>query len=142
KDPNLEIIPVIETGTQDQDQMPEKLKQYYPSVAPIDGGNVDALKTLDVIVANPTWRTSDELSAAVEAAVKSGVGLLNVAGMGKETPGYGPDTPVTAHLAGLFEGAYAYNPNAVKCKILADHPLLGKMSGRRGRTVQLWPNGV
>jgi RNA polymerase sigma factor (sigma-70 family) len=142
KDPNFEFIPVIERGTQDQDEMPVKLKEYFKSTPPIDSSNVEELKTLHVIIANCTWRTTDELAASIETAVNSGVGFLNVAAMGKEGPEYGPDHPVTSQLAGLEDGQYVWKPTPVDCKALANHPLLGKQSLRRAKTFQLLPNGV
>ena len=139
-DPGIVLIPVVESGSETQPGMPTQLRRYFPGRKAIDGGDAAALQNLDVIVASATWRTTDSVVNAVETAVKSGVGIINGAGMGVEGREYSPDHPAVAHVAGLTEGLYAWNGMEVPCKVLTTHPLLGTLA--EDAVVHMAPNGA
>src|SRR5207244_12884807 len=74
---------------------------------------------------------------AMDRCVREGTGLLIWSGFASITPGSGEQV---AHLNGLAEGQYAWNPQPVECEVLDDHPLLGKIA--KGDIVSLEPNGM
>jgi RNA polymerase sigma factor (sigma-70 family) len=139
--PDIELYPIIEPGSQDKVEQIAALKAAYPNRPVIDGGDPDALKQLDVIVAHEDWMVPDEVLAAFDKAVDGGVSLLNIGGMGWATPGIRGNDPRPARLAGLTEGQGGSTPEGpVTCDVLLAHDILGPIGMKT--TVQLKPLGA
>jgi hypothetical protein len=141
RSPEFTLVPIVEPGERSE-ALAAQLAKVFPGVDAVDGSDAAALRKLDVIVANETWQTTPAVVEAIHVAVsEGGVGLYNGAGLGTADPGFGPNTPLVATLAGLKEGQYAWNPKAVACEVLEDEALLGHL-GEGGKKLDLRPNGA
>lgn len=136
-DQMIDLIPVIEPGTEMADAVAGILKGTFRGQPVIDGSSADQLKSLDVIACPRVWNQTPEVMEAIKAAVSEGTGLLIWSGLASITPGAGE---IVAQLNGLQEGQYAWNPQAVECEVMVDHLLLGKLT--KGQIVSLEPNGM
>jgi len=140
---DVELYPVIEPGTADAEGMQQELQQVFPGRPAIDGGDVEAIKRLNVIVSNENWVTDERLLKSLDAAVSDGVGLVNNGGIGAARPGI--DTACDGHpevlrLAGLTDAWFGQTPTGVPCQVMVDHPILGGL--RADAQVLLRCNGL
>jgi RNA polymerase sigma factor (sigma-70 family) len=135
-DPMLQLIPVVEPGTETDPDIAGILKTTFRHMDPINGGDVNQLMTLDVIACPRVWDETPEVMSAVEGAVRQGKGLLILAGFAMTSPG---PSPQVDRINGLKNGRYEATQEEVDCEVIADHPLLGKLS--RGDVVSIDPNG-
>ena len=94
----------------------------------IDGGDVAALKQLDVLVANEDWMVPDAELKAVEKAVSEGLGLVNIGGMGWASPGLHGKNPSPGRLTGMTEVQGGYTNGPVACKVVNGHEIMGDFS--------------
>lgn len=134
----LNVTPIVEPEGKDNDDLQFQLTQFTND--PIDATNLEALKQLDVIIAYGVWRSDTRTLASIADAVRGGVAFINVAGVGKETPGQqGDDGAPAVALTGLAMSHYAYHPNASAAVVAAAHPLLGDL--KPGDEIMLRPNG-
>jgi RNA polymerase sigma factor (sigma-70 family) len=137
KDRSIELIPVIEPGTAQDDPLPTLLARYFLGKTPLDASKADQLRTLDVLVTIGTADIRDDVVSAIDDAVSHGTGLLK-GWFGFAAPGY---TPTVQQLCGLSGAEYEYSNQLVNCVVAADSPLLGDLSGQMGQTIRLLPNG-
>jgi hypothetical protein len=136
---DFDLVPILEPGTASVPEMKKLLDLWFKDKSPVDVFDPEALKKLDVIVAPRIWMLPDEALAAIEAAVKSGTGLLARNGLGCMRPGSGPEV---SRLSGFTESAFAYNPHPMECEVIGSHPILGKLAGKIGQSLQITPNGT
>ena len=136
-DPLIELLPIVEPGSMNDPDLIAALKTSFKGEPTIDATKLDQLATLDVIVCPRVWNETPEVMNAIETTVSKGTGLLIGAGFAMQTPGPGGQTD---RLNGVVEGCWAMsNPVEVECDVIADHPLLGKLT--KGSKVNLEPNG-
>jgi hypothetical protein len=118
-DPSVELYAIVDPDTQGDEQVLEALKTYFPAGRQdrlIDGSDAKALAQLHAIVALRAWNMHDAVLAAIDEAVKSGVGLVNAAAMGTVTPGF--TSPLVSELAATTNARYAYNSRPQPVEIL------------------------
>ena len=135
-DPLLQLIPVVEPGTETDPKITAMVRTTFLHVSPINGAEASQLMTLDVIVLPRVWNETPEVMNAIEFAARQGKGILIVAGFAVTSPG---SSPQVDRLNGLKEGNYQASANAVDCEVIADHPLLGKLS--KGDSLSIEANG-
>jgi hypothetical protein len=125
--PSLEIVPIIDPGTEDVPQIASMLGEHFSGATPLNGYDPEALKTLDVIVANMASNCRPELLDAIEAAVSEGTGLVHRQSFASFTPGF---TPQVLRLHGLTAGQYGYREyEELLSTVVAEHEILGTLSG-------------
>lgn len=131
KSRSIQLIPVIEPGTETDPLLAEMLARQFRGVAPINGHDAGQLGTLNVLVAAQVWAATPEMIAATDEAVSNGLGLLIRQAFGDWRPGF---TPQVLRLHGLKEGAYARTTpwnKFVPAEIIGEHPILGTLSGKQ-----------
>jgi hypothetical protein len=138
KDAAIEIVPIVEPGTESDGTLTKLLSASFPGKTPVNGHDAEALKQLDVIAAFQLSNIREEMIKALNTAISGGVGFLN-AGPGTVTPGH---NAATNALAGYGEAQYGWRPNDVECEVVGTHPLLGELSGNMGVIMLLKPNGI
>jgi RNA polymerase sigma factor (sigma-70 family) len=133
--PELELIPLIEPGSESDARLMRQLQLRFPRKVALDVTDPAALRTLDVIIACHVCLPLDEALAAIDSTVRGGTGLLIRQCLGGDNNGYA--RPVVRDLKGLAEA----DPDAVRAtgfgtaEIIAPHPLLGTLSSRMGQKV-------
>ena len=135
-DPLLQMIPVVEPGTEKDPKIIEMVRTTFLHVSPLNGADSSQLMTLDVIVLPRVWNETTEVMDAIEFAARQGKGVLIVAGFAMTSPG---PSPQVARLNGLKEASYRASDDAVDCQVIADHPLLGTLS--KGDSLSIEANG-
>jgi hypothetical protein len=131
KSPMIELIPVIEPGTESDPPLAQILQKQFRGETPVDGHDPKELGELNVLVASQVWMSTPEMIAATHEAVSNGLSLLIRQSFGDWRPGY---TPEVLALHGLKEGAYARTTpwnNPVPAEIVGEHPILGTLSGKQ-----------
>jgi hypothetical protein len=136
-DPSIELIPVIESGSETDEALNAVLSKYFPGKKPVIAVDTAHLAGLDVIVAVRICNAPDDLLNAVEGRVKEGAGLLIRRCFGVVTPEF---TPQVTALNGFVEGQHGLGRGKASGKVIAQHPLLGKL--QTGRSIKLGPNGA
>ncbi len=124
-DPDIQVVPVIEPGTQDATDLAAALHAGFRGIAPIDASQKDQLLSLDVIACQRIWNESPQIVAGIDSAVRAGKGLLILSGFALQNPGIG--TPPVDELNGLKQGVWEYCSIGADCQVLAPHPLLGNL---------------
>ena len=137
--PDIDLIPVIEAGSETDVNLKEQLQQLFPLAKPILDNDAAGLRSLQVIVAAEVWAPTDQLVANLDAAVNDGVRFFND---GISDPsGYNSPTHHGRNLAGLIDNAhFASPPNPVPCTCIENHPILGDLWGFPD--IQLRPLGI
>jgi RNA polymerase sigma factor (sigma-70 family) len=135
-DPLLQLIPVVEPGTEKDPKIIDMVRTTFLHVSPINGADAGQLMTLDVIVLPRVWNETPEVMNAIESAARQGKGVLVVAGFGMTSPGASAQVD---RLNGLKESIYRASEDAVDCQVIADHPLLGILS--KGDSLDIEANG-
>ncbi|MGD0389754.1 MAG: sigma-70 family RNA polymerase sigma factor [Tepidisphaeraceae bacterium] len=135
-DPLLQLIPVVEPGTENDPKIIDMVRTTFLHVSPINGADSSQLMTLDVIVLPRVWNETPEVMNAIEFAARQGKGVLIVAGFAVTSPG---PSPQVDRLNGLKEAKYGASDDAVDCQVIADHPLLGTLS--KGDSLNIEANG-
>jgi len=135
-DPLLQMIPVVEPGTENDPDITDMVRTTFLHVSPINGAEANQLMTLDVIVLPRVWNETPEVMNAIEFAARQGKGVLIVAGFAVTSPG---PSPQVDRLNGLKEGGYRASGDAVDCEVIAHHPLLGTLS--KGDFLSIEANG-
>jgi hypothetical protein len=136
---HLNVRPILDVGPEAQAAVAKLLGVYFPGKTAIYSSDVEALKALDVIVAPRIWDLADEARTSIEAAVTNGTGLLIRDGLGSWEPGSGPDV---SRLSGFDESHFGYNAHPMDCQVIADHPILGKLTVQTGESISITPNGT
>lgn len=136
-DPALEVVPLIEPGTENAPDLAKVMHIYFHDAQPADATDPAVLKTFDVLVLPRINYIQNQELDTIEQAVESGVGLLIRNTFANGLPGY---TPQVAELNGFQRCGFDYAPHPANCTILADNPLLGSL--HKGDTISLTPNGV
>lgn len=138
-DPDLELIAVIEPGSESQADLQDVLGSWFGNQRPIDGSDPDALSQLDVILVCLGYNMRPEVLDGIEQAVSGGVGLVSYSHFGSITPGR---TPQTARLAGLGPPTqHVYNSEEIECAVATEHPLLGRLSGKTDERIAIALSG-
>jgi len=135
-DPLLQLIPVVEPGTENDPKIIDMVRTTFLHVSPLNGADPNQLMTLDVIVLPRVWNETPEVMNAIESAARQGKGVLIVAGFAVTSPGASPQVD---RLNGLKGGGYRASDDAVDCEVIADHPLLGTLS--KGDSLSIEANG-
>jgi hypothetical protein len=136
---HLNVRPILDVGPEAQAGAAKVLGVYFAGKTAIYSNDVEGLKALDVIVAPRIWFLSDEARTSIEAAVTNGTGLLIRDGLGCMGPGSGPEV---SRLNGFVDSGFGYNAHPMDCQVIADHPILGKLTMQTGETVSITPNGT
>ncbi len=136
---DFDLMPMIEPNTAAVPEIKKLLDLWFKDKPPVNAFDPEALKKLDVIVAPRIWALPDEARVAIEAAVKNGTGLLARNGLGCMSPGGGPEV---SRLNGFAESQFGYNAHPMECEVIGSHPILGKLSGKLGQSIQITPNGT
>lgn len=137
KDPGIELIPVIEPGTDDDPALAAILQRSFAGKTPVNGYQPAELKKLDVVMGHMIFNMQGEMADALVAAVTDGLGLVQQS-CGSVTPGY---TEAINALAGMKNGEYGWNPRDVECEVIGTHPILGSLSGNFRAELDARPNG-
>lgn len=138
RDPSIHLIPVIEPGTGKKPELSRILSENFPGETPLDAGNLQDLRKLDVLVATSVANVPDEVIPAIATRVREGMGLVQRQ-FGYLTPGY--DSRMN-DLCGFTDGVFGWNADSVRCEVVGNHPLLGDLAGQIGKTITLVPNGT
>lgn len=133
----MEVIPLLEPGSDSEPAVKKLLGVYFRGQQPLDVTRTDDLKTLDVIVAPRIWMLPEAARSAIEETVRAGTGLLVRNGMGCMEPGSGE---AVSRLSGFDESSFGYNAHPMECEVIAEHPLLGTL--KPGTSVTITPNGT
>ena len=90
KDTSIVLIPVIDPGSESEAGLADAIKEHFPESEGkvLNGGDVEALKTLDALVLAAVPNLKDEVIDAVHAVVSEGKPLLVVGRCGNLNPGY------------------------------------------------------
>jgi RNA polymerase sigma factor (sigma-70 family) len=139
RDPNFEIDPIIDHGTNDDPELRAVLVRQFPGRTPIDGEDAHALDQLDVIIASFSISVPQAEMDAIDSAVTNGRGMLVRMFLGISDPG---GNPQVLGLNGLVDGKYAWPQGSMACEIVAAHPILGDLSGKIGTQIDMFPNGL
>src|SRR3954469_18870399 len=91
RDPAIELIPLIEPGTEHEEKIPLHITNFFHGHKPADITDPAALKSLDVIVLPRINYVCEDVPPLIETAVKGGVGLLIRNTFGSGIPGYTPE---------------------------------------------------
>lgn len=121
-DAELEIVAIIEPGTENTGVMPQVLKKYFKGKY-ISGTDVDKLSKLDVIVCSRDWNMKPEVMQAILKAVNNGVGLFRHLGLGIRLNG--DDDDDTARINCVDDPKFFWTRDPIDCRICSDHELLG-----------------
>jgi hypothetical protein len=137
---DLDLRAVVEANTDVTDaELRRKLDVHFPGQQTVNVADASALRQLDVLVLNSKASMPDDAIAAIEQAVRGGVGLFVRQGVGDVTPGH---TLQIARLLGLRQTLCARsNPTLLEVEVCGTHPILGALSGQMGRAVTLRANG-
>ena len=133
KHASIELIPVIEPESKDDADQANILKEKFPDFqgTPITGDDVEALKSLSVLVLARVPNLKDEvLDAISKAADDGGVGLLVIGRCGNLTPGY--KSQAVRDLVGLSAAQFAWGTGSPAPAeiVAADDPLLAPLKDR------------
>ena len=131
KSRTIQLIPVIEPGTETDPPLAQILQRQFAGIAPINGHDAAELGTLNVLVAAQVWAATPEMLAAANQAVNNGLGLLIRQAFGDWRPGFTPDV---LRLHGLKDGGYARTTpwnKPIPAEIIGEHPILGTLSGKQ-----------
>jgi RNA polymerase sigma factor (sigma-70 family) len=122
---------IIDQTVADNDPAQEKQRAQLLPASTIDISDVDALKSLDVIIASREWNLDDVAATNLQDAVSSGVGLLNQCPIGLGSPGLQDQRILD--LEGMTEQNYFYVPSskrAIPCVVMQkDHKLIAGFTG-------------
>jgi RNA polymerase sigma factor (sigma-70 family) len=124
-DPGIQVVPVIEPGTENATEIAAVLHSGFRGITPIDASHEEQLMTLDVIACQRVWNETPQVLANIESAVRTGKGLLVLSGIGLGSPGIG--TPPIDALNGLKQGIWEYCSVGADCQVVAPNPLLGSL---------------
>ena len=123
--PEYKLFAVIEPGTEELPPMPDVLEQYGLTNRLVDGTDVSALKTLDVIVCGPTPNVQNEMITALTKAVGEGTNFFNIGRFGSFNPGH---TQQMTELLGIHDTGYLwYHHQAIRWKVVNEHPLVREL---------------
>ncbi|MFA9480219.1 RNA polymerase sigma factor [Phycisphaerales bacterium AB-hyl4] len=78
EDPRFELVGVVEPDTSDQPQIERVIRGYDLTAGLIDGTDLEALRTLDVIYLGWQGRIIPQVIRGIAEAVSEGVGCYNV----------------------------------------------------------------
>jgi RNA polymerase sigma-70 factor (ECF subfamily) len=124
---DIELIPVIERGTDGDPAGAAGIRQVFAGRQPIRAEDPAALKALDVVAVAEISETTPNVMAGVDNAVGAGVGLFNTDGFGIGSRGLNQANAAIDHLSGYSEFQYGYTVNAFPCDVLTNHPILGQL---------------
>ncbi|MDB5324669.1 MAG: hypothetical protein JWM57_238, partial [Phycisphaerales bacterium] len=143
RSPDIEIVPIIEPGSEGDPELLAVLSNSFPDQPYILGDQVDDLDHLDVIVAAFVLYVPQSELDAIDAAVKHGRGLIIRQFMGLRSPGL--ENVQLQALCGVTSAKFfnSRGNELMKCKVIAGHPILGSLSRpeKMGSELSLYPNG-
>jgi RNA polymerase sigma factor (sigma-70 family) len=117
--PQVQVYAIVEPG-----KNPE-LEKQLPGLMEygwlLDGSVPDALRKLDVIVADHDWHMRPEVLSAVDHAVQDGVGFLHQSGFAALTPSF--DEQVCS-MIGMRNANWFEHPEDAVAYVVAEHPVL------------------
>jgi hypothetical protein len=138
RDPSIHLIPVVEPGFTRRPGLLRILSEDFPGETPLDAGNLQDLRKLDVLVATSVANVPNDVIPPIMTRVREGMGLVQRQ-FGYLTPGY--DSQMN-DLCGFTDGVFGWNASPVPCEVVGNHPLLGDLAGQIGKTITLVPNGT
>lgn len=138
---DIELFPIIEPGTENINDIPEVLQQWFPRQTVLDGSKPEQLQDLDVIITFMASAMKAEVLDAIERVASDGVGLIIYSDTGGFSPGR---TPQIARLTGMEGSTHAFKMGdpPVACVVVGEHALLGRISGKLDQQMMLVPKGV
>jgi hypothetical protein len=125
-DPSITVMPIIDPGSESEGPLAEAIKEHFPQSEGkvLNGGDVEALKTLDAIVLAAVPNLKDEVIDAVTDVVSQGTPLLVVGRCGNLNPGYGRNPKIPA-LVGMTTAKFGWTRAPATATVVAkDHPLI------------------
>lgn len=137
RDASLELIPLVEPGTERDPDMATRLTGAFGNKPVVDVTRVEELRKLDVIVAASVCYPTDAALAAIDAAVHDGTGLIVRQCLGGDDNGY--LRPVVRRLR-LLDDAAADALLPVRdsdATVVGNHPLLGRLAEQPNRTIKI-----
>jgi hypothetical protein len=143
RDESVQLFPVIEAGSENDADLAEAIKERFPES---EGqvylaSDVDALKSLDVIVLARTPNLKEDALAGIHSAVSAGTPLLVVGRVGNLNPGYKDEK--VRDLVGMSEAQYAWAPQAQPITLIEkDDPLLKEIEITEDEPLRAMPAGV
>jgi RNA polymerase sigma factor (sigma-70 family) len=133
--PDLHLIPLIEPGSNTDEELAKRLRFHFVGVKPLEVTDLASLKKLDVIVVNAVCSPPDEALRAVDEAVRSGTGLVVRQCFGGCDQGYGH--PLVCELRGFETAQWAGGSGDVDCEIVGSNPILGSISAHAGTSIPM-----
>jgi beta-lactamase regulating signal transducer with metallopeptidase domain len=121
---NYDVYAIIEPGSEQDGEFLALLEGTHLSQKTIDGTNVNALQQLDAVVCKLYCNVQPEMLTGLVSAVRSGVGLLAIGGIGRVTPG--SDDALIEELTGISGGQYHLGERGT-VHVLQPHPVLGPL---------------
>ncbi len=141
---NFDVYAIIEPGTAAKSALPRILAKTGLRDKTIELTDLPALLNLNVIVIKKCNNAIPEMVGALRQAVESGVGIVDIGGFGRVTPGYNAEIE---DFYGVSNTGYSYYLEAIDAPVLQQHPILGDL--KPGDTIGIdvpdgftVPNGV
>ncbi|HEX8521930.1 MAG TPA: hypothetical protein VF669_06705 [Tepidisphaeraceae bacterium] len=125
KDDSVQMIPIIEPGSEEDADLAGVIKERFPDAdnQVFLASDENSMKSLDAIVLARVPNMNEDVLDGVGKAVQSGVSLLVLGRVGNVNPGY-KDNRVS-DLVGMTEAEYAWSQQPQPMEIVAaDDPLL------------------
>jgi hypothetical protein len=137
KDDSIVLIPVIDPGSESEAGLAEAIKENFPESEGkvLNGGDAEALKSLDVIVLAAVPNLKDEVIDAVSGVVSEGMPLLVVGRCGNLNPGY--KNPKIAELVGMSSARFGWTRGQGKAQVVAKDDSLIKDLGAEELTLSV-----
>ncbi len=144
---DLELVPLVEHGSQTDEVQVKTLAALFPGKQPIDiadlaAVNVDAQP--DVIVVCRACYPAEEALPALEAVVRGGTGIVVRQCLGGDRDGYKRESVRNLRLFVECEPDAILPIDGTKSEatIVNAHPLLGDLSTHVGQTIQMGSYGA
>jgi len=138
KDPSIQLIPIIDPGSESESGLGEAIKENFPESEGkvLNGSDPEALKSLDAIVLAQVPNLKDEVLDGVTKVVSEGTPLLVVGRCGNLNPAY--KNKAIADLVGMTEAHFAWTRGTGAAEVVAkDDPLIKGLGAPEEWTVSV-----
>lgn len=147
-DPSVEMVGVIDPGSQDRGPIEVALRDYELNAGLIDLTDHASLSTLDVLILGSNHLLSTRAIRSILHAVRSGMGLYQTGHAGSTEPGERDpalrelllaESPLWSYCSGLV-GRYRFHCTPCSGTVVSEHPAMPWL--RVGDTVTLTTCGA
>ena len=135
---NFDVYAVIEPGTATKGALPRILAKTGLWDKTIELTDLPALLNLNVIVIKKCNNAIPEMIGVLRQVAESGVGIVDIGGFGRVTPGYNAEFE---DFYGVSNTGYSYYLEVIDAPVLQQHPILGDL--KPGDTIAIdVPDGI